>query len=71
MARRARRRVPVAEAVRLVLTEQGFASAAGRVRDEMAGHDAGREGADLLERLALTGQPVLRGDAVVADVVEN
>lgn len=61
----------VADGVRKVLTEPGFAAAAGRVRDEMAGHDAGREGADLLERLALTGRPVLRSDGVVAGVAES
>ena len=54
----------VRRGVRTVLIEPRYAAAAGRVRDEMAQHDAGREGADLLERLAATQQPVLRADAV-------
>ena len=37
-----------------------YAAAAGRVRAEMAEHDAGREGADLLERLAATTLELLR-----------
>jgi hypothetical protein len=36
----------------------GRARAARRVRAEMAPHDAGGEGAVLLERLAATGAPV-------------
>ncbi len=56
----------IADGVRRVLSEPGFAAAASRIRDEMAGHDAGREGADLLERLALTGRPVLRAESGVA-----
>ena len=44
--------------VRRVLTEPSFRAAAERVRAEMAPHDAGREGAVLLERLAETGAPV-------------
>jgi len=50
----------VATAVRRVLTEPAFGAATRRVQAEMADHDAGREGADLLEELARTGQPVLR-----------
>jgi UDP:flavonoid glycosyltransferase YjiC (YdhE family) len=50
----------VAAAVRRVLAEPSFRAAAGRVRDEMAPHDAGREGADLLETLAATAAPVTR-----------
>jgi len=57
----------IADGVRRVLTEPGFTAAAGRLRDEMAGHDAGREGADLLERLAVTGRPVPRSDRDVSD----
>jgi hypothetical protein len=38
--------------------EPSFLAAAGRVRAEIAPHDAGREGAVLLERLAATGAPV-------------
>lgn len=48
----------VRAAVRRVLAEPAFRAAAGRVRAEMAPHDAGREGAVLLERLAATGAPV-------------
>jgi len=46
---------PSASALRhvadLVLSEDRYAAAARRVQAEMAEHDAGREGADLLERL--------------------
>jgi len=48
----------VRRAVRRVLDEPGFRQAAARVQAEMAPHDAGREGAVLLERLAATGAPV-------------
>jgi UDP:flavonoid glycosyltransferase YjiC (YdhE family) len=48
----------LSRAVRRVLTEPSFAAAAGRVRAELAPHDAGREGAVLLERLAATRAPV-------------
>jgi UDP:flavonoid glycosyltransferase YjiC (YdhE family) len=41
----------VREVVDLVLSEDQYAAAARRVQAEMAEHDAGREGADLLERL--------------------
>lgn len=51
----------VRRAVQEVLTEERYASSAGRARAEMVLHDAGREGADLLERLAATGRPVHRG----------
>jgi UDP:flavonoid glycosyltransferase YjiC (YdhE family) len=51
--------------VRRVLREPSFAAAAGRVRDEMATHDAASESADLLERLAATGRPVVRDAAFV------
>jgi UDP:flavonoid glycosyltransferase YjiC (YdhE family) len=37
--------------VDLVLTEDRYAAAAARVQADMSAHDAGREGADLLERL--------------------
>lgn len=60
---------PTPQAVRTgtrrVLADPRYAAAARRVEAEMAGHDAGREGAALLEQLARTGRPVLRG-AVVA-----
>ncbi len=48
----------VRAAVGRVLVEPSFRAAAGRVRAEMAPHDAGRESAVLLERLAATGAPV-------------
>ena len=48
----------VARGVRRVLAEPSFRAAAERVRVEMAPHDAGREGALLLERLAATRAPV-------------
>jgi UDP:flavonoid glycosyltransferase YjiC (YdhE family) len=48
----------VRSAVRRVLGEPSFRAAAERVRAEMAPHDAGREGAVLLERLAATQAPV-------------
>lgn len=51
--------------VRAVLTEPSYATAAGRVQAEMARHDAGREGADLLEQLALTRRPVLRAETTI------
>lgn len=53
----------VADGVARALDDSSYRLAAQRVRDEMAAHDAGREGADLLERLAATGRPVLRTDA--------
>ncbi|MEP6561294.1 MAG: nucleotide disphospho-sugar-binding domain-containing protein, partial [Nakamurella sp.] len=53
----------VSDGVATVLTEPKFRAAAERLRAEMAPHDAGREGADLLERLAATGRPVHRQPA--------
>jgi UDP:flavonoid glycosyltransferase YjiC (YdhE family) len=50
----------VRRGVHRVLTEPGFAAAAGRLRDESAQHDAGLESALLLEQLATTGRPVTR-----------
>lgn len=50
----------VRDAVRRVLTEPGFRAAAGKIRDEMAEHDAANESADLLEKLAATRKPVAR-----------
>ncbi len=50
----------VRAAVQRVLGEPSFRQAAQRLEAEMAGHDAGREGADLLLRLAATRRPVLR-----------
>jgi hypothetical protein len=41
-----------------VLAEPSFRDAAERVQAEMAPHDAGREGAVLLERLASSRAPV-------------
>jgi UDP:flavonoid glycosyltransferase YjiC (YdhE family) len=55
---------PTPQAVRAgvarVLAEPSFASAAATVKREMDAHDAGREGAVLLERLASTQQRVER-----------
>lgn len=48
----------VRDGVRRVLDNPTYLAAAGRVQAEMALHDAGREGAALLERLALTQQLV-------------
>ncbi len=50
----------VRRGVRKVLSDNSYGAAAGVIRKEMAVHDAGREGADLLERLAHTRGPVLR-----------
>jgi UDP:flavonoid glycosyltransferase YjiC (YdhE family) len=53
----------VGAAVRTVLAEGSpHRAAAERVAAEMRTHDAARESADLLERLATTGRPVLRAD---------
>lgn len=49
------------EGVRTVLDDPQYRQAARRVQLEMAEHDAGREGAALLELLAMTRRPVLRG----------
>jgi UDP:flavonoid glycosyltransferase YjiC (YdhE family) len=48
----------VAAAVHRVLGDRAYAIAAGRMADEMRAHDAGQEGAELLERLAATRHPV-------------
>jgi UDP:flavonoid glycosyltransferase YjiC (YdhE family) len=55
----------VAGGVRRVLDDLRYRGAAGRVKAEMAQHDAGNEGADLLEELAHTRAtvPRLDGDA--------
>jgi UDP:flavonoid glycosyltransferase YjiC (YdhE family) len=45
-------------AVADVLDDPRYRGAAARLRDELAVHDAGREGADLLERLAAARGPV-------------
>ena len=50
----------VREAVRALLDVPSYRDAANRVAQELANHDAGAESADLLERLAATGQPVHR-----------
>ena len=46
----------VRRAVRRLLDEPSFTSAAQRVQSEMATHDAGNEAADLLEQLAVRRQ---------------
>jgi len=51
----------VAAAVRTVLAEPGYRQHAERLRDDFASHRPMVEAADLLERLALTGEPVLAG----------
>lgn len=48
----------IGAAVRRVLADPAYSAAAGRVGEEMRAHDAGQEGADLLERLAATRHPV-------------
>ena len=48
------------QVVDLVLSEDKYAAAARRVQAEMAEHDAGREGADLLERLPARTKELLR-----------
>jgi UDP:flavonoid glycosyltransferase YjiC (YdhE family) len=55
----------VRSGVEKVLAVPAFAAAAERLRQEMAAHDAGREGADLLEQLATTGRLVPRVDAAI------
>ena len=52
----------VRRAVLRLLAEPAYRLAAQRLQAEMATHDAGREGAALLLRLAETGEPVLRAD---------
>lgn len=49
----------VATGVVRVLGSSSYRERARAVQEELAGHDAGREGADLLERLATTGRPVV------------
>ena len=45
-------------AVRALLDDASYRTAAGRVALDLSGHDAAAESADLLERLAATGRPV-------------
>ncbi len=52
----------VRSGVERVLRDPAYRNAARRVQAELDGHDAGREGALLLERLAETQRPVLRSD---------
>lgn len=56
----------VAGGVRRVLDDARYRAAADRVRAEMAQHDAGSEGADLLEELARTRRLVPRRSGVGA-----
>jgi UDP:flavonoid glycosyltransferase YjiC (YdhE family) len=49
----------VREAVRALLDDPSYRAAAGRVAAELATHHAAAESADLLERLAATGRPVV------------
>lgn len=55
----------VADAVNRVLSDPSYAAAAAALRQEMAEHDAGREGADLLEQLAQTQNPAYRVDVPI------
>lgn len=50
----------VRDAVRTVLGDPSYRQQATRIRDELDTHDAPSEAADLIERLALTGDPVHR-----------
>jgi MGT family glycosyltransferase len=50
----------VRAAVRQVLDESSFRERAGQLADEIAGYDAPTKAAELLERLAASGQPVTR-----------
>jgi UDP:flavonoid glycosyltransferase YjiC (YdhE family) len=50
----------VRRAVRRLLVDPAYRLAARRLQAEMAEHDAGREGAELLLRLAASRRPVLR-----------
>jgi UDP:flavonoid glycosyltransferase YjiC (YdhE family) len=55
--------------VRTILAEPSpYRAAAERVGAEMRTHDAARESADLLERLAATGRPVTRAEAPASRV---
>ncbi len=49
----------LAKAIRRVMDDPQFASAAGRLRDEIAGSGGTRQAADLVETALSTGQPVL------------
>jgi UDP:flavonoid glycosyltransferase YjiC (YdhE family) len=53
-------------AVQRVLGEPSFRAAAGAIQREMSAHDAGLEGARLLEQLAASRSPVLRTDVATA-----
>jgi MGT family glycosyltransferase len=48
----------IRSAVRTVLADPAYRAAAARMGEEFGVHDAGREGADLLERLAVQRRPV-------------
>jgi UDP:flavonoid glycosyltransferase YjiC (YdhE family) len=56
----------VREAVRRVLADGRYGANARRIQAEMARHDGPVEAALLLERLAETGQPVLRPEGELA-----
>jgi UDP:flavonoid glycosyltransferase YjiC (YdhE family) len=61
----------VGRAVRRVLDEPSFAAAAKGLQAEFAAHDAARESADLLERLARTRSPVTGAPASADRVTRN
>lgn len=50
----------VREAVREVMIQTSYSECAHAIQTDLSRHDAAKEGADLLERLARTRQPVLR-----------
>ena len=58
-------RAQLRAAVREVLDNPRYRQNARRIRDAYAHHNAPHEAAALLERLAATGQPVLRGEPLV------
>lgn len=54
----------VRAAFRKVINDPRYRARAQEMKTELARHDAPKEAADLLERLARTGQPVLRSSAL-------
>ncbi len=58
-------------AVRTVLDDPSYRLAAGRIATDIAASDAPETGARLVERLAATGQPVLRSDLSAEPVLDR
>jgi UDP:flavonoid glycosyltransferase YjiC (YdhE family) len=52
---------PIKSAVRRLLDDPSYASNARRIGDDIAGYDSAGIASELIEQLARTGQPVLRG----------